>query len=443
MKNVALIPPEWLSRSAIYQVNPRTFSKDGTIKAIMDELPFLKELGFGVIYLCPIFKEDVCSDQNSWSTRQKASGTNNPKNPYRINDYFSIDEEYGTLEDLQKFTHKAHELEMKVIFDLVYAHIGPEASIIKRHPEFVMQNADGSFVTTEWNFPALDFKCEGLREYLYCNMVYYVAVCDVDGFRCDVGDAVPIDFWKEAKRRITEVKPDCVLINEGSKFENQAIAFDVTYTFDWHEALYKIFCEGESAKLLQQQWETYHGLAPLNALLLRDIDNHDTVTDWPARTESAASHEGMEQIITVNYLIDGVPMVYTGNEIADTARISMFANRFYPGNFEVTDRNAKSTTESLKRQETIKILNILKKESDVLRYGETIWLDDYCSDNIIAFKRRLGNHEIVFIGNTRNEPCEISLKHIPENILLGTAKKSGGNLFFEPYRYIVFSIKNT
>ena len=164
MKNTALAAPEWLARSAVYQVNPRTFSKDGTIKAVTEELPYLKSIGFNIVYLCPVFEEDDSTDINFWSERQKASETNNPKNPYRMNDYFAIDEEYGTVSNLKELIDKAHALDMRVLLDLVYAHIGPNAPVIKKHPEFIKQNPDGSFITTKWHFPELDFKCEGLRD---------------------------------------------------------------------------------------------------------------------------------------------------------------------------------------------------------------------------------------------------------------------------------------
>ena len=51
----------------------------------------LKELGFNIMYLCPIFEEDDSEDISHWSERQKKSGTGNPKNPYRMNNYFTID----------------------------------------------------------------------------------------------------------------------------------------------------------------------------------------------------------------------------------------------------------------------------------------------------------------------------------------------------------------
>ena len=275
-----------------------------------------------------------------------------------MNDYFEIDEEYGTMDNLKALVDKAHALNMRVILDLVYAHIGPNAPIIQRHPEFVQQNSDCSFICTQWNFPALDFRSEGLREYLYCNMTYYVSVIDVDGFRCDVGDAVPIDFWKEARTRIQRVKNDAILINEGYLYEYMTVAFDSCYCFEWHELLRKIYCGEESASTLKSFSEDIVKKLPLGARLLRDIDNHDTASDWEGRTETVATHDGMEQIEVLNYLIDGIPMIYAGNEIACEARHNMFANRFYRGNYEVTDRSAKSTPQAIRRQEIKKLLTL-------------------------------------------------------------------------------------
>ena len=442
MKNNAIPSPEWLNKNAIYQINPRTFSKEGTIEAITKELSFLKKLGFNIVYLCPIFEEDSSDDISCWSSRQIASKTKNPKNPYRMNDYFNIDEEYGTMEDLKKMINKAHELNMKVLLDLVYAHIGPNAPIIHKHPEFVKQNPDGSFIYTAWNFPALDFKNEGLREYLYCNMVYYISVIDADGFRLDVGDAIPIDFWKEARRRIQNVKKDAVLINEGAKFENMAIAFDSSYCFRWHEILRRVYCDSESATQIRDFHKSLAENVPYGSKLLRDIDNHDTVTDWDGRTETVAGSKGMEQIEVINYLIDGIPMVYSGNELACNAKLSMFANRFYMGNYEVTDRNNKSTEASVRRQEIMKTLNKMKAESNLLECGKTVWLDSSAPDSVIAFKRVLDEHEMIFLGNTKNCNVSVDITDMLNNkkcILYNGKHKIEDNILnLKPYEYAVF-----
>ena len=440
MKFKAICPPEWLSKNAVYQINPRTFSKEGTIAAITAELPFIKSLGFNIVYLCPIFEMDASANLENFSKRQLASGTGNPKNMYRMNDYFSIDEEYGTMDDLCKMVEKAHSLDMKVIFDLVYAHIGPNAPIIKEHPEFVQQRPDGSFIYTAWNFPALDFKCEGLREYLYCNMVYFLSVVGVDGFRCDVGDAVPVDFWKEARRRIQTIKSDAVLINEGFKPEYLEIAFDANYSFGWHDRLRKIYCEEERADILGEYYVKRSAEMPFGAKRLRDIDTHDTVTDWVGRTESIVGSAGMEQIIVMNYLIDGIPMIYCGNEICCTAYLNMFANRFYPGKYEVTDRADKNSEKSLRRQEVMKTLNRMKNESDLLCYGKTTWIETAAPESVLAFKRVLDGKEIVFAGNAKNceaviDDCIIEGKKCI--LANGEHKVSDGKLTLKPYEYIV------
>ena len=403
MKNIAITPPEWFARSSIYQINPRTFSKEGTIAAVTKQLYNLAELGFGVMYLCPVFKEDDDEDRAFWSNRQKKSQTNNPKNPYRMNDYFEIDCEYGTAEDLKEFVKESHRLGLKVILDLVYYHIGPNADILKNHPEFVKQDADGKPLCGEWLFPLLDYNCQGLREYLWCNMVYYISVFDVDGFRCDVGHLVPLDFWVEGRRRIRVVKPDAVMLLEGISSGYLKTGFDATYCFDWHEKLYSIFTGDLSADKLRESYTDLAANSPIGMTVMRDIDNHDTATDWPCRTEIAAGHDGMEQIEVINYLIDGIPMVYCGNELADTARHSMFANRFFMGDFEVSDRALLNGEESIRRQDIIKRLNLLKRESDILRYGDTVWLDNTAPEKVISFMRTYGDGKIVFIGNAKNE----------------------------------------
>ena len=438
MKKAAIISPDWLNKNAIYQINPRTFSKEGTINAITEELPFLKELGFNIMYLCPIFEEDDSMENHS--PRQISSKTGNPKNPYRMNDYFSIDEEYGTMEDLKSFVKKAHELEMKVLLDLVYMHIGKSAPIVCRHPEFVKQDQNGENICTRYNFLSLDFKCDGLREYLYCNMIYYISVIDVDGFRCDVGDAVPIDFWNEAKKRIQTIKPDSVLINEGSKYDYMETSFDACYCFEWHNVLRGVFCDDQSAAELKKLYEELN--LPAGAKLLRDIDNHDTVTDWrKGRTEMLAGHDGMEQIEVINYLIDGIPMVYTGNELACNAKLNMFANRFYPGDYEFTDRNNKKSTESVRRQKVFSILNKIKSESDVLYTGKTVWIENSAPESVISFKRVLNDKEILFVGNAKK--CEVDVKidiSKDKELILTNGKNESitGGLHLGPCEYAVY-----
>lgn len=435
----AFTAPDWfIKNGAIYQINPRTFSAEGTIKAVTKELPFLAELGFGTMYLCPIFKEDESLD--NWSKRQIKSNTGNPKNPYRMSDYFEIDSEYGTMDDLREFVRESHRLNMKVMLDLVYLHIGPNAPIVKEHPEFVQHNADGTVRCTEWNFPYLNYECEGLREYLYANMVYYIGVIGVDGFRCDVGDSVPHDFWTEGRRRIRTIKPDAILLNEGSKAEFLGVCFDAMYSFGWHEAMYRVVSGQSDVTLLREKWSVLNQKMPDGGAVMRDIDNHDTVTDWPSRTEVAAGHDGMEAALTVTYLIDGAPMVYCGNELADQKRLNMFANRFFMGDFEVTDREDKTSSHSARRQEVIKRLNALRRESETLARGTTEWLETEHSDKVVCFKRALNGEEITVIANLSRDTVTVTVPSAGNAVILESkSTREGDRFILNPFGYAVLS----
>lgn len=440
--------PDWFTMGSIYQINPRTFSPEGTIAAVTKELPFLKELGFTVMYLCPIFEEDDSDDPTYLSPRQLASQTGNPKNPYRMNDYFKIDSEYGTIDDLREFVAEAHRLGLRVMLDLVYLHIGPNAPIIKEHPEFAQHDENGNMRLTKWKFPYLNFENAGLREYLWCNMTYYVGAFGVDGFRCDVGDKVPLDFWVEGRRRITAIKPDAVLLVEGIKVDYLEQAFDSCYHFAWHGRMYKAFAkeDGITAADVRQCHEEFAAKIPRDAFVMHDIDNHDTVTDRAQRVEIFAGHDGMELIEVLNYTIDGVPMIYCGNELCDEATINMFANRFYMGKFEITDRSDAKKNEPavLRRLAVMRALNTLKATSEILRDGETVWIDNTEPEKVLSFMRVVGSGKIVTVGNISSDPVTVKLSGVDLNngykVILESearAEIKGDTLVIPSHGYIV------
>ena len=224
--------PDWVNDGIMYQINPRAFTKEGTLPAATAKLEHLAKLGVTIVYICPIFV--ACDDMNQegWSPRQKRSGMNNPRNPYRMKDYYNVDPEYGTNDDLKAFIKKAHELNMRVMLDMVYLHCGPSAVFLEKHPEFVKRDAEGKIIAGEsWPFPRLRFDVPELREYLWKNMEYLVQEFDADGFRTDVADAVPLDFWVEARRRLEKIRPDIGMLAEGTKPANQVEAYDMNFGF--------------------------------------------------------------------------------------------------------------------------------------------------------------------------------------------------------------------
>ena len=133
-----------LSKAVIYQLYPRTFTSEGTLKEAEKLIPHLHDLGIDIISMSACNTEET--SPHGQSVRQIASGMNNIKNPYRISDYFNVDEEYGTMDDLRDFVKAAHKYGLKVLIDLVYLHCGANAVFLKEHPEFVIRDENGEII---------------------------------------------------------------------------------------------------------------------------------------------------------------------------------------------------------------------------------------------------------------------------------------------------------
>ncbi|PYZ96904.1 alpha,alpha-phosphotrehalase [Alteribacter lacisalsi] len=104
---------EWWRKSVVYQIYPKSFNDTmgngvGDIEGIIQKLDYLKDLGVDVIWLTPIYKSP-----------QKDNG-------YDISDYFSIHEEYGTMEDFDRLLEEAHKRDLKIIMDIVVNHTSTE-----------------------------------------------------------------------------------------------------------------------------------------------------------------------------------------------------------------------------------------------------------------------------------------------------------------------------
>lgn len=103
----------WWKKSVVYQIYPKSFNDTtgngtGDINGIIEKLDYLKTLGVDVVWLTPIYD----SPQND--------------NGYDIRDYFSIYEEYGTMEDFDRLLEEAHARDIKIIMDIVVNHTSTE-----------------------------------------------------------------------------------------------------------------------------------------------------------------------------------------------------------------------------------------------------------------------------------------------------------------------------
>ncbi|MFO7938048.1 MAG: alpha-amylase family glycosyl hydrolase [Kiritimatiellia bacterium] len=412
---------EFVKQSVIYQIHPRVFSKEGTLKAVEKRLPQLAELGVDILYVLPIFVSDPDTDRSGWSSSQKASGMNNPRNPYRMKDYYHVDPEYGTDQDLKEFVSRAHKLGMKVMLDMVFYHCGPNAVFLKDHPDFVKRNKDGSIDTGHWNFPVLNHANPELREYLIRNMEYWAEDFSVDGFRADVAGAVPLDFWETARERLEKINPDVIMLAEGFRKNNQLKAFDLDYSFSWYRTLQSVYLKEKPVSAIRDTWKRTNKAALPGARFIHYLESHDTTCktlDWK-RPNKIWGPDLVDTALVLNFSVDGVPWLYNGQEVADTSRHNIHAVK---GSMVIDWANG-DTPRGKERFELCQKLCRLRHTEKTLTHGDLIWLENSAPDKVISFLRTTDSEQIfVLINMTKQDlTVEVTLpfeKEITFNTLL-------------------------
>lgn len=433
--------PDWFAKGLLYQVQLRAFSPEGTLKGAEARLQHIKDIGATVVYLVPVFKMDEDMNEEFWSPRQIKSGFGNPRNQYRIIDYFHVDPEYGTDADLKDFVAAAHKLGLKVLFDIVYFHMGPTAPILKDRPEFTYWNEDGSVRKGKWRFPQLNFQSRALREYLMANMVYLLAEFGCDGFRCDVGARIPLDFWCEARERVEMFRPETIMLCEGSDPANQTKAFDADYGRFPAPGIFT--GTKASARALRTAWEKTVSHCAAGARFVNHYENHDIATDDRPRREIAWTHAGIDQTLVYLFTLDGIPMLFNGNEFAEASPDhSMFGNT-------PLDWGAMETPEGRERLALVKRLVELRRTVPALMAcngkAGLEWLDVSNDRDTTAFVRRApGERSVLVVQNWRNETVETTLPQPPDGETLlsrGVERPAPSTLRLAPYGYHVIHLK--
>ena len=100
---------KWWHDKVAYQIYPKSFLDSngdgiGDLRGIISKLDYLKVLGVDIIWLSPIYKSPFV-DQG-----------------YDISDYYSIAEEFGTMEEFDELLAEAKKRNMYIIMDLVINH---------------------------------------------------------------------------------------------------------------------------------------------------------------------------------------------------------------------------------------------------------------------------------------------------------------------------------
>ena len=305
--------PNWTKNATIYQLNTRQFTAEGSFAAAEQELPRLADLGVSIIWLMPIHP---IGEKN----RKGELGS-----PYSVKDYYGVNPEFGTLDDLKRFVDTAHGLGLYVILDWVANHTAWDNGLVATHPEWYARDYKGDFRPTPWwdwtDIIDLDYQHEALRTYMRDAMTYWVSEVDIDGYRCDVAGYVPTDFWESVRQALDTIKP-VFMLAEWEARDLHRRAFDATYAWSWHEAVHRI-CHGKADVSSLYVYYSWNERAwPADAMRMAFTDNHDK-NAWEGSMYELLG-AGTEAAIALSFIGEGLPLIHNGQEAGLDRRLAFF-----------------------------------------------------------------------------------------------------------------------
>lgn len=173
----------------IYELHLRDFTTEGTYKAALKKLPYLKDLGINAIELMPI---NEFEGNDSWG--------------YNPSFYFAVDKAYGTKDDLKAFIDECHADGIAVIIDMVLNHSFGQSPLLqlyqdeKGHPLAISPwyNVKSNIENPGLQWGA-DFNHESFYTRSFVDRVntYWLTEYKVDGIRYDFTKGFSnTTYWK-------------------------------------------------------------------------------------------------------------------------------------------------------------------------------------------------------------------------------------------------------
>ncbi|MEO7211478.1 alpha-amylase family glycosyl hydrolase [Mucilaginibacter sp.] len=402
---------------SIYQVNMRTFGKNGDFKGVTERLDSIKALGVNVIYLMPIYPVGVFKAVNS---------------PYCIRDYADINKEFGPLNDLRQLVDGAHRRNLAVILDWVGNHTSFDHVWIKNKSWYV-QDSTGNIISPPnmgWcDVAQLNFKNQDMRRAMISDMKYWVLAANVDGFRCDYADGPPFDFWKETFDTLKLIpNHKLLLLSEGGRNDHYKAGFDYNFGFNFFGNLRAIYEHNRSVLSIDSLNKTDYKSTADGQQMVRYITNHDVNGSDGTPLELFGGKKGSMAAFVVVAYMKSVPMIYNGQEVGTPYRLL----------FPFTTKKIDWTLNPDVTAEYKKIIGF-RNSSIAIRRGA---LTSYSNADVCAFTKEDGKEKAFVMSNLRNKAVTYTLpaslmKSSWKDAFTGKKVSTRSIITLEPYSYLV------
>lgn len=399
----------------MYEVNIKAFSNAGNLAGVTAGLDSIAALGVNVVWLMPIYPEGELKGVGS---------------PYAVKDYKAVNPNFGTLADLRTLVDKAHNLGMAVILDWVANHTSWDNEWIA-NDDWYTKDENGNLVSPNgWtDVVDLNYGNQDMRQAMMDAMNYWVYNANIDGFRCDHVDGVPIDFWKEALVNLDTIPGhNLIYFAEGTKAEYYQAGFDINFGWNVYGSLKGIFNENKAANTVFTANASDYSVIPAGKHMLHFTTNHDD-NAWDNTPDKIfKTQDGAMAAFVISAYMSGVPMLYNGQEIGYPNQLSFFTRT--PINWSVNPEI---------RQEYKKLISI-RRENDALRNGT---LKTFPNADVTAFKRISTNgDEVLVLVNVRNKAVVYTLPSDLANTtwinqMTKTEVKLGTEVRLEAFQYLI------
>jgi glycosidase len=373
--------------------NPRAYH-GGDLRGILEHLPYLKDLGVTTLWLTPVVKNGNPQDYHGYSAV----------------DLYSIDPHFGTLQDYRELVAAAHQQKMKVLFDIVPNHVGPDYRWVSNPPlpdwfHGTLQHhldsfspVKGSFygkgdkpgydpfetltdphvpaslrrnLTEGWFFgklPDLNTENPVVAQYLLQNAIWWAESCGFDGYRVDTFPYVSRPFWAAWHARLRNIYPNLTTIGEvfhpdpvvtsfftGGKKRGSgvqlAIDTGLSSVFDYpmYFALRDTLLKGAPASRIADILRQ-DSLYTSPDLLVTFFANHDVPRLAGSENQSL---QKLKLAYGLTLTLRGIPQLYYGDEIAMAGADDPDNRRDFPGGWPGDVKNAFTADGRSARQQEI------------------------------------------------------------------------------------------
>lgn len=332
-----------------YEMHIGTFTKEGTWKSALAQLPELAALGITVLEVMPVAD---FAGRHGWGY----DGVN----------LFATTRLYGSPDDFRTFVNEAHALGLGVILDVVYNHLGPDGNYLTQFsPDYFSRK-----YVCEWG-DALNFDGENsgpVRELFISNAGYWIDEYHLDGLRLDatqqIFDESPDHLIAAVVRRAREAAGGKGIYIVGENERQHSILLrppeegghdlDALWNDDFHhsavvaltgrnEAYYSDYKGRPQEFVSSAKWGfLYQGqiykwqkarrgkpsldLEPENFITF--LQNHDQVANslWGRRIHTVSSASRLRALTALMLLGPGTPMLFQGQEFAASTPFFYFAD---------------------------------------------------------------------------------------------------------------------